>query len=80
MDLPAWLLSDVAVLPVNTISRAAAVSRCDPELRAMLEDGRLTLSLEKFPLTDIGDAVTRLRSGVVRGRAVLTMPSHSAER
>ena len=80
MDLPAWLMSDVAVLPVNTISRAVAASRCDPELRTMLEDGRLTLSLEQFPLTDIGDAVTRLRSGSVRGRAVLTMPSHSAER
>ena len=79
MDLPAWLLSDVAVLPVNTISRAAAASRCDPELRAMLEDGRLTLNLEEFPLAAIGDAVTRLRSGLVRGRAVLTMPSHSAE-
>ena len=80
MDLPAWLLSDVAVLPVNTISRAAAASRCDPELRAMLEDGRLTLNLEVFPLADVGEAVTRLRSGFVRGRAVISMPSHSAER
>ena len=79
MDLPAWLLSDVAVLPINTISRAAAASRCDPELRAMLEDGRLTLNLEELPMAAIGDAVSRLRSGVVRGRAVLTMPSHSAE-
>lgn len=80
MDLPAWLLSDVAVLPVNTISRAAAASRSDPELCTMLEDGRLTLNLEVFPLEDIGEAVTRLQSGFVRGRAVISMPSHSAER
>lgn len=80
MDLPAWLLSDVAVLPVNTISRAAAASRCDPELRSRLEDGGLTLNLEVFPLAAIGEAVARLRSGSIRGRAVLSMPSHSAER
>ena len=79
MDLPGWLLSDVAVLPVNTISRAAAANGCDPKLRAMLEDGRLELNLEVFALADIGEAVTRLRSGLVLGRAVLTMPSHSAE-
>ena len=80
MDLPAWLMSDVAILPVNTISRAAAASRCDPDLRLMLEDGRLTLPLETYELTAIGDAVDRLRSGMVHGRAVVTMPSCSAER
>ena len=80
IDLPSWLMSDVAILPVNTISRSAAANQCDPEVRGMLEDGRLTLHLEKFALASIGDAAVQLRSGSVRGRAVVTMPSCSPKR
>jgi propanol-preferring alcohol dehydrogenase len=45
-----------------------------PELHAVLalaRDGRLRVAVEEFPLSAAAEALTRLRAGEVRGRAVL---------
>jgi NADPH:quinone reductase-like Zn-dependent oxidoreductase len=72
LDLPAWLLDDVALLPVNMIRREKRAREVAAGLVDLLADGALSVSVEKFALADAAHALERLRSGRVRGRAVLT--------
>lgn len=71
LGLSNWLLDDVALLPVNMIRREREARALLPELAAMLVSGDLTLDHELFALADLGEALERLRTGRVRGRAVV---------
>ncbi|MBM2615726.1 zinc-binding dehydrogenase [Actinoplanes sp. LDG1-06] len=72
IDLPSWLLADVALLPVNMIRHERRARELAPALIQRLAAGDLSVSVESVPLDDAVDAMARMRSGHVRGRAVLT--------
>lgn len=71
LDLPNWLLQDVALLPVNMIRREAAARERAPWLLELLTTGDLTLEVERFGLAEAAEALRRLATGGLRGRAVL---------
>ena len=71
LGLSNWLLDDVALLPVNMIRREREARALLPELAAMLVSGDLTLDHETFGMDDLGLALELLRTGRVRGRAVV---------
>jgi NADPH2:quinone reductase len=71
LDLPRWLLDDVALLPVNMIRRERAIRPHLPELEALLAAGELTLAVEEFAMADAARALDLLASGGLRGRAVI---------
>ena len=71
IDLPNWLLSDVAVLPVNMMRRTARQIELAPELIERLVAGEVRLAVQQFPLDDIADALRLMREGKVTGRAVV---------
>lgn len=71
IDLPNWLLSDVAILPVNMIRKTARQAELAPELIARLVAGEIRLAVQQFPLDDIADALQLMREGKVAGRAVV---------
>lgn len=72
LDLPNWLLEDVALLPVNMIRRDAAAREHAPMLARLLAAGELTLEVESFGMADVGKALDLLATGGLRGRAVIT--------
>lgn len=72
LDLPNWLLEDVALLPVNMIRRDATAREHAPMLARLLAAGELTLDVESFAMADVAKALDLLASGGLRGRAVLT--------
>lgn len=71
IDLPNWLLSDVAILPVNMIRKTARQAELAPELISRLVAGDIGLAVQQFPLDDIADALQLMREGKVAGRAVV---------
>ena len=71
LDLPNWLLRDVALLPVNMIRRDREARRLAAELAPLLVDGELTVDVERFEFEEAGRALELLASGKLRGRAVL---------
>ncbi|MFE1951966.1 zinc-binding alcohol dehydrogenase family protein [Streptomyces sp. NPDC059524] len=73
LDLADFFLADVALLPVNMISRGQEVA---PEVLRLLPDlssGALTLPYERYRMDALGEAVERLRAGSAVGRIVLDM-------
>jgi NADPH:quinone reductase len=72
VDLPSWLLADVALLPVNMIRHERRARELAPELIRRLAAGELRVAVESVALDDATDAIERMRTGHVRGRAVLT--------
>ncbi|GAB2587233.1 NADPH:quinone oxidoreductase [Paractinoplanes abujensis] len=72
IDLPSWLLDDVALLPVNMIRHERRARELAPALIERLAAGELSVAVESVPLADAVDAIARMRSGHVRGRAVLS--------
>lgn len=72
LDLPNWLLEDVALLPVNMIRRDATAREHAPMLARLLAAGELSLDVEAFDLADAAKALDLLATGGLRGRAVLT--------
>ncbi|MFI2230356.1 zinc-binding alcohol dehydrogenase family protein [Nocardia testacea] len=72
IDLPNWLLADVALLPVNMIRKTARQAELAPELIAMLVAGEVRLAVQPFPLDEIAGALRAMRAGKVAGRAVVT--------
>jgi NADPH2:quinone reductase len=72
LDLPSWLLDDVALLPVNMIRRERRARELADGLVGLLADGALSVAVQRFALADAAHALERLRSGRIRGRAVLT--------
>ncbi|MGW3949510.1 quinone oxidoreductase family protein [Streptomyces sp. NPDC004752] len=71
LDLPSWLLDDVALLPVNMIRQERRAREISGELVRRLSCGDLTLPVETFGLGDTPAALEALRNGRVRGRAVV---------
>lgn len=75
IDLPSWLLDDVALLPVNMIRRERRARELGPKLVRRLAAGELSLATQDYPLADAAEAVKDLRSARVNGRAVLRPPT-----
>jgi NADPH2:quinone reductase len=71
IDLPSWLLDDVALLPVNMIRQERRAREVAGELAERLSAGELEVAVERFDLADIARALDALKSGRVRGRAVV---------
>lgn len=71
IDLPSWLLDDVALLPVNMIRQERRAREIAPELVRQLAAGELQLAVERFSLADTAAALGALRSGSLKGRAVV---------
>lgn len=71
LNLPNWLLGDVALLPVNMLRREDSACAVIEELTALLVDGDLVLAVESFAMRDADLAFDRLRSGQARGRIVV---------
>lgn len=71
LDLPNWLLQDVALLPVNMIRRDREARALAHELTPLLVSGEVTLGVESFDFEDAARALELLGAGKLRGRAVL---------
>ncbi|MFC6063090.1 quinone oxidoreductase family protein [Streptomyces ochraceiscleroticus] len=71
IDLPSWLLDDVALLPVNMIRQERRAREVCGDLVHRLTDGTLNVPVETFALEDTAKALDALRAGRVRGRAVV---------
>lgn len=71
LDLPNWLLDDVALLPVNMIRRESAARGHAAMLTKLLVDGELTLAVEAFGMADAPRALHLLATGGLQGRGVL---------
>ncbi|MFF5494399.1 zinc-binding alcohol dehydrogenase family protein [Streptomyces aquilus] len=71
IDLPSWLLDEVALLPVNMIRQERRAREVSGDLVRRLSEGELTLAVEEFGLAEAPAALDALRGGRVRGRAVL---------
>lgn len=72
VDLPSWLLDDVALLPVNMVRQERRAREVAPRLMERLLAGELRLNVERFDVSEIPQALKLLRDGRVRGRAVVT--------
>jgi NADPH2:quinone reductase len=71
LDLPNWLLDDVALLPVNMIRRESAAREHAIMLTKLLVDRELTLKVEAFSMADAARALHLLATGGLQGRGVL---------
>ncbi|RRQ27021.1 zinc-binding alcohol dehydrogenase family protein [Rhodococcus sp. Eu-32] len=71
VDLPNWLLSDVSLLPVNMMRKTDRQAELAPVMIDRLLSGDLVLTVQRFDLEDIADALIALREGKVAGRAVV---------
>lgn len=72
VNLPSWLLADVALLPVNMITREKRAREVAPELIARIVAGELSVPVEQVDPQSAPDALARLADGKIRGRAVFT--------
>ena len=71
IDLPSWLLDDVALLPVNMIRRERRARDVSGELVRRLAGGELDVAVQTYDLADTAAAIDDLRAGRVAGRAVV---------
>jgi len=71
IDLPSWLLDDVALLPVNMIRRERRAREVSGELVQRLSAGELSVAVQTYDLADAADALDDLRAGRVQGRAIV---------
>jgi len=71
VDLPNWLLQDVALLPVNMIRRTDEARSLAERFAPLLVAGELTLGVQCFDFDDAPQAMAMLASGGLAGRAVL---------
>lgn len=71
VDLPSWLLDDVALLPVNMIRQERRAREIAGDLVKKLSAGELSVAVQKYEFADAALALEDLRAGRVRGRAVL---------
>ncbi|MDH6626199.1 NADPH2:quinone reductase [Streptomyces sp. LBL] len=73
VDLADFLLADVALLPVNLMTRGKEVAADAKRLLTDLRTGELTLAIERHGLDGLAEAVERLRTGEAIGKVVLEM-------
>jgi NADPH:quinone reductase len=71
IDLPSWLLDDVALLPVNMIRQEGRAREVSGELVRRLAAGELNVAVQSYDLADAARAVEDLKAGRVQGRAVV---------
>jgi NADPH2:quinone reductase len=71
LDLPNWLLNDVALLPVNMIRQERRAREVMPDLVRRLAASELSVAVETVEVDEVAGALARLREGRVRGRAAL---------
>jgi NADPH2:quinone reductase len=71
VDLPSWLLDDVALLPVNMIRQERRAREVAGDLVKRLSAGELQVGVQRYEFADAALALEDLRAGRVRGRAVL---------
>lgn len=71
IDLPSWLLDDVALLPVNMIRQERRAREIAPGLMRQLSAGELAITVRRFGLADTARVLDDLRSGQLAGRAVV---------
>ncbi|MBZ6083666.1 NADP-dependent oxidoreductase [Streptomyces olivaceus] len=71
IDLPTWFFTDVAILPVNLLSREERAREVALELLPKIADGTIRVEVAEFPLDRTAEALERLKAGRVRGRAVI---------
>lgn len=71
LDLPNWLLQDVALLPTNMIRRNREARAYAEELAPLLVSGDLKLEVETFGFEDAATVFERMATGRINGRAVL---------
>lgn len=74
LDLPNWLLQDVALLPTNMIRRHKEARAYAEQLAPRLTTGELTLDVEEFEFHDAPRVFELMAEGRIRGRAVLRPP------
>jgi len=78
VDLPSWLLEDVALLPMNMIRREPRARELSADLAQQLAAGQLSLEVETFGPEQVPEALARLAAGEVAGRAALVWPNNDA--
>jgi NADPH2:quinone reductase len=71
IDLPSWLLDDVALLPVNMIRQERRAREVSGDLVRRLSAGELQVAVQTYDLADTARAVEDLRGARVAGRAVV---------
>ncbi|MFG1951854.1 zinc-binding alcohol dehydrogenase family protein [Micromonospora sp. NPDC048830] len=71
LDLPDWLLADVALLPVNMLRRGERSAVALATVDRLAAEGELTVPVERVGWSGFEDAMTRLQRGDIRGRLVL---------
>lgn len=71
IDLPSWLLADVALLPVNMIAREKRAREVAPKLITAIIDGELTVPVQTVDAYSAPDALVRLAAGKIRGRVAV---------
>lgn len=71
VDLPNWFFTDVAILPVNLMSREKRAQQVARQLLPEFAAGRLRLEVSEFPLEQAAAALELLSTGRIRGRAVI---------
>ena len=72
LDLPSWLLSEVALLPLTMMRRSARSAEVLPELSSLLASGDLSFHVDELPFAELASGLERLAAGRVTGRAVVT--------
>ncbi|WP_386346548.1 zinc-binding dehydrogenase [Streptomyces xiangluensis] len=73
VDLADFLLADVALLPVNLMSRGREVAADAERMLGELASGELTLPIERYGLDRLAEAVERLRTGEAVGKVALDL-------
>ncbi|MGC7100645.1 quinone oxidoreductase family protein [Amycolatopsis lurida] len=71
VDLPNWFYSDVAILPVNLLSREARAQKVALDLLPRIANGEFRFDIQEFPIEQIAEAWGKLNSREVAGRAVI---------
>ena len=71
IDLPNWFFTDVAILPVNLMSREARAQEVARELLPQIADSTIKVNVDEFPLEQAAEALRQLANGQIRGRAVI---------
>ncbi|MFT4287521.1 quinone oxidoreductase family protein [Nocardioides sp.] len=71
IDLPAWFFSSVRILPVNLMAHQPQAKNYAAELLPKFADGTLGLRIEEFSLGQAAEALEKLATHQIAGRAVI---------
>jgi NADPH2:quinone reductase len=73
LQIPTWMMDDVALLPMNMLSRDERARALAPELAGRVDRGELVIELEHVALSEVPAALSRLSEGAIAGRAVVRL-------